>query len=75
MQYGEYADHVDRTIVNEGFAILRYPAGHVAEVNVAEPLLAAVRLNRLVEIASGHLPSVPRQNSSLLLGLKISRQD
>jgi hypothetical protein len=74
MQYGEHADHVDLTIVNEGFAILRYPAGDVAEVNVAEPLVAAVRLNPRVEVVSGHLSSVPRQNPNLLLGLKTSRQ-
>src|SRR5580658_5572408 len=68
MQDGEHADHVDLTIVNEGFAIVGYPAGDVAKVNVAEPLLAAVGFDRCIEVDSGHLAERAQAELELVTG-------
>jgi hypothetical protein len=37
-------------------------------VNVAEPLLAAVRLNRRVEVVSGHLAKRAKAELKLVIG-------
>ena len=68
MQDGEHADHVDLAIVDEGLAIPRYSSSDVAKVNIPEPSLAAVGLDRLVEVVSGHLAQCAKTELELVTG-------
>src|ERR1700760_1888817 len=71
MQDREHVNHVDLTVVDEGFAIMRHPAGDIAEVNVPEPLLPAVGVDSLIKAVSGHLTQRAKAELELVAGARV----
>src|SRR5574337_129722 len=51
----EHPDHVNVALIDENFVVPRHLALDVPEVNVADLALAAVPVDRFVDVARGHL--------------------
>jgi hypothetical protein len=54
LQNRQDAYHIDVALVDEGFPIVRHFSGYVAEMDVSDFALAAVLVNRLVDVSFRH---------------------
>ena len=71
-QNRQNSNHIDIAFVDERLAILRNCSRHVAQMDVRNLSLAAVIVNRVVDIVPVISASVPTHSSSALLSLERS---